>query len=353
MQSNRTLARLFKVVFFFISILFAYFLIETGNLLIKQLPDVVVDSSVEQHYDKVRADQLQDEIESLNYELESLALTKKDLLAKQRIYKRNVELNSGAYAAALAARKITEDSAKNKLVSQTRSSLEEEREKLKEVNFEYDQHQLVQTEKANNKKALEADLRDLKQDAQELWDAEKDWVTLKVFIVRLIFLLPLLVIAYFLLKRYNDSKYWPFVYGWGYFALYSFFFELVPYLPYYGGYVRSIVGIIITFAVGRYAIQFLQSYLEKTRQLEKEDESVRRDRLQEQESSLEETFGKLVRGVCPSCDRALNDKHKFCVYCGLCIKKECDSCNKLQISFNQFCYECGEKQSSDEPLPAT
>lgn len=174
---------------------------------------------------------------------------------------------------------------------------------------------------------------------------------LKAFIIRLAFVLPLLGIAVFLFKRYRDSSYWPFVYGWGYFSLYAFFIELVPYFPNYGGYVRSIVGIVACFLVGRFLINKLQDYLEKKREMEQRDEESRRSSLQNNERNLEASFEKIHKGVCPSCDRKFaNPDNKYCVYCGLCIKRECSSCHTLQTSFNQYCLQCGEK-NTDEDQP--
>jgi thiol:disulfide interchange protein len=76
--------------------------------------------------------------------------------------------------------------------------------------------------------------------------------------------LPLLVVAGWLFAKKRQSTWWPFVWGFIYFALFAFFVELVPYLPSYGGYVRYVVGIVITVLVGRYAIMCAQPLPGKT-----------------------------------------------------------------------------------------
>ena len=98
-------------------------------------------------------------------------------------------------------------------------------------------------------------------------------------------------------SRKRQSTYWPFVWGFILFALVAFFVELVPYLPDWGGYVRYIVGIVITVLVGRWAIQALNRYLERQRAAEAMPDAQRRDEL------YDVALARLAKKVCPGCER--------------------------------------------------
>ncbi|MFN3792622.1 serine endopeptidase [Massilia sp.] len=162
---------------------------------------------------------------------------------------------------------------------------------------------------------------------------------LRVFLYRLALTLPLLVLAGWLFARKRASPYWPFVWGFIFFALFAFFFELVPYLPSYGGYVRYLVGIAVTVLVGRYAIVSLQHYLARQRQAETLPDVQRRQTLR-----YDAALARLGKGVCPGCERPVDLKDAsvdFCPHCGIGLFDRCGGCNSRKNAFARFCFSCG------------
>ena len=197
--------------------------------------------------------------------------------------------------------------------------------------------------------AAQRRLSDLEQTGYEKMAAEQRRVELRVFLYRLALTLPLLVAAGWLFAKKRKSTYWPFVWGFIFFALFAFFVELVPYLPSYGGYVRYVVGIVVTALVGRYAILALNRYLERQKQAESLPDQERRKEL-----SYDVALARLAKGVCPGCERPVdlkNEQIDFCPHCGIGLFDRCGACRTRKSAFARFCHACGTGTHARPPAP--
>ena len=188
--------------------------------------------------------------------------------------------------------------------------------------------------------AAQQRLNSMEQEAREKLAAERRRVELRVFLYRLALTLPLLAVAGWLFAKKRQGTWWPFVWGFIFFALFAFFVELVPYLPSYGGYVRYIVGIALTALVGRQAIVALNRYLERQRRAEAMPAPQRRQGL-----GYDLALARLAKNVCPGCERPVDlkdGKTDFCPHCGMGLFDHCGHCNARKSAFARFCQACGQ-----------
>jgi hypothetical protein len=167
---------------------------------------------------------------------------------------------------------------------------------------------------------------------------------LRVFLYRLALTLPLLLVAGWLFKHKRNGAYWPFAWGFILFALYAFFFELVPYLPSWGGYVRYTVGIVLTLVIGRYAIRWLQAYLARQKAIEALPEQQRKTGMR-----YDLVMGRIGKGLCPSCERATNfgeETLAHCPHCGFRLFDHCPVCSVRKNALARFCFSCGTRANA-------
>ncbi|MDR1171751.1 MAG: hypothetical protein LBL24_04780, partial [Bacteroidales bacterium] len=179
---------------------------------------------------------------------------------------------------------------------------------------------------------------------------------LKVFVIRLIFVAPILALGIFFFIRYRRHKFYPLFFGFTLFSMYVFFFGLVPYLPSYGGYVRYSVGVVLTAGLGYYAIKRIRQFIEQKQAELKISTQERARKIQTAvaEKALENHF-------CPSCGKDFllrkwefsatraseTDIYKyattFCRHCGMELFKQCENCGTKNFAHLPFCSLCGTK----------
>ena len=322
-----------------VALVFAGFLIGLGGTVVGDLPKVERQLVIDDFLDRPVAERLREEIKQSQRAGEEAQVALDQARLKHRVAQADTRSARETFDNWLATRRATQLSEQDpELIARTRALdglRQAERDAQSKVQA---QEQFALNAQQAQAKAQQA-VQEMERGAQEKLNAEYRRVELRVFLYRLALTLPLLIAAGWLFKTKRHSTYWPFVWGFIFFALFAFFVELVPYLPSYGGYVRYIVGIVVTVLVGRQAIISLNRYLERQRLAEQLPDVQRREEL-----SYDTALARLGKSVCPGCERGVdlkNDKIDFCPHCGIGLHDHCGQCNTRKNAFQKFCHACG------------
>lgn len=339
-KSLRLSEKWFRRGLWLVSFVFASFLIGLGGTLVGDLPQVEETLKFETFladpasFQSLRAHLAKQEAgaETAETALEQARLQ----LSKARSETRSQRESFNNW---LATRSVTQRSEQDPEVIQRNRALDVQAQAEQVQQRAVEAQQQASLDAAQSTFHTNQKLAEMEKDARIRMQAEERNVELRVFLYRLALTLPLLAIAGWLFVKKRKSTYWPFVWGFIFFALFAFFVELVPYLPSYGGYVRYIVGIGLTVLAGRYAIVALNRYLERQKLAEERPDLDRRHEL-----GYDVALTRLSKGVCPGCERPVDLKNStidFCPHCGICLFDHCTSCSNRKSAFSRFCHACG------------
>ena len=341
-KSLRVPEVLFRLAMWGISFAFAWFLIGLGGKVIADLPKVESRLELEQFADRAALTGARNDITALNERMRTLNASREQAgLALTAV--------SNAYRSALASysnwiqtRHATTDPRQDPEVIRRTRELDtlkaSEREAQRAVE-DLDKQMLDASQTLDARRRTESDLL---RNAEGAYDRAVFRQELRVFAFRLAITLPLLVIAGWMIAKKRKSDYWLLMRGFVLFAAFTFFFELVPYLPSYGGYVRYSVGIVLTAIAAHYIIKGLRRYIAKRQLVERQTEQERRKSL-----GSDQALKQLSANVCPGCERPLMTtgevKPDFCVHCGLKLFDKCTSCETRRNVFFHYCPKCGSE----------
>ena len=322
-----------------VAVVFAGFLIGLGGTIVGDLPKVEQRATLDDFMDRAVAEKARQTVKDATRAGQDAREALEQAQLKLKIAQADSQAARETFGNWLATRRATERPEQDRELIDRTARLDTLKAAERGAQAAVQAQQQAALDASQAVTRAQGQLRDMERGAQDALDKAQRAQELRVFLYRLALTLPLLVAAGWLFARKRQSTWWPFVWGFIFFALFAFFVELVPYLPSYGGYVRYVVGIVITALVGRYAILALNRYLERQKAAEALPDAQRR-----QELSYDVALARLAKGVCPGCERAvdLKDvKNDFCPHCGIGLHDHCGHCQARKSAFARFCHACG------------
>ena len=338
-KSLRLSEKWFRRGLWLVALVFASFLIGLGGTIVGDLPQVESQLELDDFLDRPQAQLLRAQLQTERSAAEAAQTALEQAQLQRDKARGEVQSQREGFNNWLAARSVTQRAEDNPEVLVRTRALDalQAAEQAQRRAVQAQQQAALDARQAAAQ--TEKHIDNLESGARTLMQEELRRVELRVFLYRLALTLPLLAIAGWLFVKKRQSTYWPFVWGFVFFALFAFFVELVPYLPSYGGYVRYVVGIGITALVGRYAILALNRYLERQKLAEALPDQERRKEL-----SYDVALARLAKSVCPGCERPVDLKNPeidFCPHCGIGLFDHCGHCSTRKSAFAKFCHACG------------
>lgn len=359
--NNKKLDKTRKLVNYIIALVFCWLLILLFGKLVDDVDQWKEEPFVAQFENKELLDEYFLEIADVKGELNIKIEQKNNIDNAINIAKNNYENAKQSYDNWLAARKTIGSPNEDKEILSRVKKLDE----YYKTEQEWREEKAIMDDKISRLTSKEQKFRDLISQeeirAYELKEAALRKYNLKIFLIRLLFIAPILLLGIFFIIKRRKHKYAPLFLGFSLFSFYAFFFGLVPYFPSYGGYIRYSVGIVLSLIFGIYIINKFKKFIEFKKKELKASTSDRAKKVK-----IETAEKALSNHMCPSCGKdfiikkwnnsIIDKKDKsvhgtvtnFCRFCGLELFKKCVKCNTENYAHLPFCLNCGDDIHSHE-----
>jgi len=359
--NSKKLERTSKIVYYTISVILCLFLILLSNNIIEDLDKTIQSPQLESFENKIVITELYKEVDKQNVEIENLNGKKETVEKTIATAKDNCANEKQSFDNWLETRKTLGSPDKDKEVIDRAKKLDEFYKVEQAWRVQLDSLQTKMDEAAQKNIETQELITEEQYKAETKYFAELKQYDLKVFLIRLLFVAPILALGIFFFVRYRKNKFWPLYFGFTLFSVYAFFIGLVQYLPSYGGYVRYTVGIALTAGLGFYAIKRIRQFVEQ-KQAELKISTHERAKKVHGETAQK----ALDNHFCPSCGKdfmlrkwefplpknleaeAYRLVTDYCRYCGLQLFKNCSSCGNKNFAHLPFCSSCGADMATEK-----
>lgn len=350
--NDKKLKRTTKIIYFLISSVLAIFLVLLSDVIIGDLDNTITYPYRSDYVDKVQEDRYKAIEEKLGQQIDELAVRKSNIRKMLEVANENKQVEQESFDNWIKTRNTLGSPSQDKEVLIRVKKLDEYAKIASEWKTSSDSLQSEIDELYNAKDANLKELSVIDEKTDKEYRLAINSYDLRVFLIRLLFAAPILVLGIYFFIRKRHSKLSPLYMGFSLFSLYVFFFGLVPYLPSYGGYIRYIVGILLTVGLGYYAIKKIRTYRERKKDELAESTTERAKKLENE--VVEKAFNS---HICPSCGKDFLLKpwehpikinvdgmqliSHYCRYCGLEIVSKCSNCGQANYAHLPYCITCG------------
>ncbi len=358
--NNKKLTRTKTFIHYLISFLLAIFLIGLANRIIWDIDGEKSRPYITDFESKTSVKKYRIFKESIRDSIQAQEEIKEELQLSINLAQNTLDQEQASFKTWISTREATQSRAVNDEIKKRNYKLDALRLSLKKLKSDrlvlQASIEALQTEKYNTIGLIKIEMAN----ARELYIKAERAYDLKLFISRLLFVVPVLLIGIWMLLKRRKHNYWPIFRGFVFFSFYAFFIGLVPYLPSYGGYVRYATGVVLSVLLGVYAIKYLKMFVARKK------EELQLSTIERSKRIKEEVAEKALENhMCPSCgkDYLINEIHQsgkskiqsgklmvttYCRHCGLQLFKDCKTCTTTNYAHLPHCYSCGDHIIEDQ-----